>query len=132
MHWSDQVLPASTSRDLGRLSSSSTRTTTMATYPPPPSHPSKTSSKTLFQESIEMNTFSGPHAALDETPDAVSLWAYTTSSALVLLALPLFAFPRLVMFLMGGLDDVKGGEVLERRDALTPLERFLCFQIALL
>lgn len=80
-----------------------------------------------------MSSFQGQHDAQDDQLDSVSLWAYSASAALVLLALPLFAFPRLVMFLMGGLDDDKSrAGVVDRRDQLTPLERFLCLQLALL
>lgn len=98
-------------------------------------------SQTLWQASQP------PQAELDP-PDAISIFAYTSATALFSLALPLIAFPRLIMFLMGGLDVDenelnsnsnrlgKGGSLVfsaaAGRIGLTSLERFLCLQMGVL
>jgi hypothetical protein len=79
--------------------------TASTTYPPPPRHPAANvnvpssatdipipppSSKTLYQSSLN-TPLVGEDGASDEPADAVSIWAYTTSSLLVMFAIPLMS-----------------------------------------
>ncbi|CED84093.1 hypothetical protein [Phaffia rhodozyma] len=96
---------------------------------------SKVPSQTLWQASQP------PSEDLDPS-DAVSWFAYTAAVALASLAIPLITFPRLIMFLMGGLDEesTQMGKIgrtqreifSSGRIGLTRLERFLCLQMGVL
>lgn len=74
----------------------------------------------------------------DDTPDALSVWAYSTSATLAVLALPLLAFPRLLAFLAGGFQDGRpnGGSPRDgwagRNAELSGLETFLAAQLGIL
>lgn len=108
-----------------------------ATQPgPPPPLPAR---KTLYEAS--------PHAPpppppplppADDSPDAISIWAYSTSATLSGLALPLLLFPRFLAFLAGGFEDGRpnGGSPREgwsgRNAELSGLETFLAAQLGVL
>ena len=118
----------------------------MSTYPPPlpsrrPAAASSTSanapSKTLYQESIELDELNRAVAipSINDEVDGISLWAYTTAGGLLLFAFPLLFFPRLVFFLLGGLEgdgDAPGARHQVLGDGLTKLEGFLCLQMGIL
>lgn len=118
----------------------------MSNAPPLPSRraaaaaPSSSTSqpaKTLYQESIELEDLNRPPlpSPLDDDLDGISLWAYTTAGGLLLFAFPLLFFPRLVFFLLGGLEgdgDAPGTRHAVLGDGLTKLEGFLCLQMGIL
>jgi hypothetical protein len=108
-------------------------------HPPPlPNRriaPAAAPQKTLYQEnqeSIELQELSSksfpPEA--DIANDPISLWSYTAAGLLLAIALPLLMFPRLVFFLLGGLQGDGRSEV--SGDGLTNLESFLCVQMGIL
>jgi hypothetical protein len=102
----------------------------------PPPLPAR---KTLYEAS--------PHAPpppppplppADDSPDAISIWAYSTAATLSGLALPLLLFPRFLAFLAGGFEDGRpnGGSPREgwtgRNAELSGLETFLAAQLGVL
>jgi hypothetical protein len=102
-----------------------------------PSSSSEKPSKTLYQESIELEELNRPVPSppVSDELDSISLWAYTTAGGLLLFAFPLLFFPRLVFFLLGGLEgdkDAPGTRHQVFGDGLTKLEGFLCQQAGIL